>query len=267
MVDAGASPAHAEEFLEALRAEKGLAPAWMPDCAVLSHWHWDHSFGLSALGIPCFAHARCAARLGALLGLSWSDSALEERVRSGAEIRFCADMIAAEYGPELAGQPQGRDIRIVVPDRPVERATIVELGGASVGLIPLESDHSDDCLIVLVPRARAAFLGDITGAAYYEKPVAYRAARVLSLFSALWELPVDYYIEGHTEAQSRKAFFHEYADLLAAARALAGGESSRSALLRIALDAKPDADQAELHRSIAFLLSGEKSGGTRLVPH
>ncbi len=233
----------------------------MPDCVALSHWHWDHSFGLSALGIPCYAHASCAEHLRALDGLSWSDRALDERVKAGTEIRFCADMIAAEYGPDLPGHPLGRDIRIVLPDMLVDKPTPVDLGSAGVELIPMDSDHSDDCLVALIPEARTAFLGDITGAAYYEKPVAYRAARVLRLFSALWDLPVDLYIEGHTEAQGRQAFFHEYADLLAAARALADGETSRVSLLRIALDAKPDADQSELHRSIAFLLSGEKSGG------
>jgi len=266
MVDAGASPAHALEFLQALRDEKSLPPSWRPDYAVLSHWHWDHSFGLSAIGVPCFAHPRCVERLRGLHGLSWSDSALDERVRAGTEIRFCADMIAAEYGPNDPTLPGGRDIRIVLPELLLEGKTIVELGGASVELIPLESDHSDDSIVILVPQARTAFLGDITGAAYYEKPVAYRAERVLKLFSALWDMPVDYFIEGHTEAQSRQAFFHGYADLLAAARAVANGELNRAALLRIALDAKPDADQTELHRDIAFLLSGEKPGSERRSP-
>jgi glyoxylase-like metal-dependent hydrolase (beta-lactamase superfamily II) len=261
MVDAGASPAHALEFLHALRDERGLLPSWRPDCAVLSHWHWDHSFGLSALGIPCYAHPACVDRLRGLQGLSWSDGALDGRVRAGSELRFCADMIAAEYGPDNPALPLGRDIRIALPELLVDRPMAVDIGGAAVEFMPIDSDHSDDCLVVLVRQARTVFLGDITGAAYYEKPVAYRAARVLRLFSALWDLPVDFYIEGHTAAQSRQAFFHEYADLLAAARALADGEKNRVSLLNIALDAKPDADRSELHRSIAFLLSGEKSSG------
>jgi glyoxylase-like metal-dependent hydrolase (beta-lactamase superfamily II) len=266
MVDAGASPAHALEFLQALRDERGLPPSWRPDCAVLSHWHWDHSFGLSALGIPCYAHPACVDRLRGLQGLSWSDEALDERVQAGLELRFCADMIAAEYGPDDPALPLGRDIRITLPEFTVDSDTLLDLGGAGARLIPIDSDHSPDSLAVLVPQSRTVFLGDLTGAAYYEKPVAYRAWRVLSLFGKLWDMPADFYIEGHTAAQSRQAFFYEYAGLLAAARALADGEKSRVSLLRIALDAKPDADQGELHRAIAFLLAGEKTDTRSLGP-
>lgn len=255
MVDAGASAAHARSFLRACAAELGLADDWEPDAAVLTHWHWDHSFGLSALKAPCYAHEACAARLNGLQGLSWSDEALRDRVARGLEIQFCADMIALEYG-------ERRDIAVRAPELTFADAEAIELGGESVDFIHIESDHSDDCVVVVARRARVAFLGDICGAAYYEKPVAYRAGRVLRLFERLWALDVDVFIEGHDEPQGRDAFFYEYADLIAAARALDGGETDRRALIAIGLDAKPEADLPELHRSVAFLLSGE-AGLTR----
>lgn len=255
MVDAGASPAHNRSFLRACAAELGLADGWEPDAAALTHWHWDHSFGLSALNAPCYAHEACAARLKGLRGLSWSDEALRDRVARGLEIQFCADMIALEYG-------ERRDIEVRVPERTFTDAEAIELGGETVELIHIESDHSDDCAVVVARRARVAFLGDICGAAYYEKPVAYRAGRVLRLFERLWSLDADVFVEGHDEPRGRDAFFYEYADLIAAARALDGGETDRRALIAIGLDAKPAADLPELHRSVAFLLSGE-AGPTR----
>lgn len=250
MVDAGVSQAHALSFLRACAAKLGLAVDWGPDLTALTHWHWDHSFGLSAISAPCYAHEACAARLSGLQGLSWSDGALRERVARGLEIQFCADMIAREYG-------ERRDISVRVPELSFANTVTIELGGEKVDLIHIESDHSDDCVVALARRARVAFLGDICGAAYYEKPVAYRAGRVLRLFERLWALGADIFIEGHAEPRDRAAFFYEYADLIAAARALYGGESDRRALIAIGLDAKPEAELAELHRSVAFLLSGE----------
>ena len=43
-VDAGASPAHVREFYTAI-TDKGLT---IPEITILTHWHWDHSFGLCA---------------------------------------------------------------------------------------------------------------------------------------------------------------------------------------------------------------------------
>lgn len=255
MIDAGASPEHARAFLGACAAELGPAAARMPDAAALTHWHWDHSFGLSAIAAPCYAHEACAARLRGLRGLSWSDEALRDRVARGLEIQFCADMIALEYG-------ERRDIQVRVPERTFTQAQTLELGDETVELLPIESDHSDDCVVALARRARVAFLGDICGAAYYERPVAYRAGRVLALFERLWALGADIFIEGHDEPRRRDEFFYGYADLIAAARALQAGESDRRALIAIGLDAKPEADLPELHRTVAFLLSGE-AGPTR----
>lgn len=44
-VDAGNSPAHVGKLYRALE-EQGLP---LPDFTVLTHWHWDHTFGLGAI--------------------------------------------------------------------------------------------------------------------------------------------------------------------------------------------------------------------------
>src|SRR4051794_24911280 len=48
LVETGASPAHLSTFLEQLES-RGAAP---PVVAVLTHWHWDHSFGSQILDVP-----------------------------------------------------------------------------------------------------------------------------------------------------------------------------------------------------------------------
>ena len=44
-VDAGHSESHVREFYQALEDE-GLP---MPELTVLTHWHWDHTFGMHAI--------------------------------------------------------------------------------------------------------------------------------------------------------------------------------------------------------------------------
>ena len=45
MIDAGNSEEHVNYFLNELN-NRGIST---PDLVVLTHWHWDHIFGLSAL--------------------------------------------------------------------------------------------------------------------------------------------------------------------------------------------------------------------------
>ena len=53
-VDAGHSDAHVREFYGALEAA-GLP---LPDLTVLTHWHWDHTFGMHAVHGLTLANAR-----------------------------------------------------------------------------------------------------------------------------------------------------------------------------------------------------------------
>ena len=48
MIDAGNSPAHFNDFIQEC-TKIGLP---LPDFILLTHWHWDHVYGLSATKIP-----------------------------------------------------------------------------------------------------------------------------------------------------------------------------------------------------------------------
>ena len=53
-IDAGHSRQHTLEFYSAL--EEAELP--LPAVTVLTHWHWDHSFGLHAIKGKCISNAR-----------------------------------------------------------------------------------------------------------------------------------------------------------------------------------------------------------------
>lgn len=110
LIDAGNSEAHANCFLKELK-EQGIP---LPSIVVLTHWHWDHIFGLSALNMLSVASIQTKAKIKKLVSYEWTDSALEERVKSGLEIEFCANAIKEEFGSE-------RNIIISLPDLAFEQ--------------------------------------------------------------------------------------------------------------------------------------------------
>lgn len=247
MVDAGASPAHGRAFLAVL-AE---ATNRRPDLVALTHWHWDHSFGLAGLGIPAIAQRRTIERLEEHKRLDWDRASLAQRVSSGEELEFCAAMIGKEY------EEPGR-IEILIPERSYENEELLDLGGLEVRLRHIESDHCDDATVIYVPELRAAFLGDILGAAYYAHPIQYRPERFLKLVDAILALPADTFLEGHGSPIGRGRLLTELAAHVAVARAIIDGERERPALIRIAEDASPEEEPAELHRLVAFMLRGSE---------
>lgn len=93
MIDAGNSPAHAALLLEELRGV-GLP---RPRFVALTHWHWDHTFGLPGLDAAAAACSRTGRMLERMLGWKWDDASMAERLRAGEDILFCDEMIRREY--------------------------------------------------------------------------------------------------------------------------------------------------------------------------
>ena len=149
MIDAGASPAHVALFH--CECERQQIPR--ADFAVITHWHWDHSFGMSALAMPVIAHVETRNHLQRMLAYAWTDEAVDRRVQEGIEIPFCAVMIKKEYA--------NRDeIVITLPDLVFEIRLVLDLGGLHCVVEHVGGDHSNDSLIIFVEEERTLFLGD-----------------------------------------------------------------------------------------------------------
>ncbi len=220
MVDAGASRSHAGEFLEALEAETGRSP----DYVVLTHWHWDHSFGLSAVretGAAAIAHYLCAKKLTELKSLPWSDDALDARVREGREISFCADMIKVEY------PGNNRNIEIAIPELLFDSSLSIDLGDQTVELRAVLNDHSEDGVLVYIPREKCLFLGDMMAHDLYAAPPRYRFERVNKLFHHIDGIPALHYVESHGEPADREQFYGENGILRTIAGLAAEGVSRK----------------------------------------
>jgi glyoxylase-like metal-dependent hydrolase (beta-lactamase superfamily II) len=131
LVDCGSSPDQGLQIRESLATvtDRPLA------AVVLTHWHYDHAFGLAAFAdVLTVAHETVRARL----------------------LSPAAALEAAWLG--VPG-PLG------LPNREIAVATAVDLGDRRVEIAHLGIGHTDGDLVVVVPDADLLFTGDLVESA------------------------------------------------------------------------------------------------------
>ena len=142
-IDAGHSSSHVEDFYQALDRE-GLP---LPDLTVITHWHWDHTYGMHAV------HGRTLARPETNRHLREIAERLDKDPGYGRKFLKSDPCIIREY----AG---GVPLKVVPADEELQGDRIIDLGGVRVELCYTESPHTEDALLVYVPQDRVLFVGD-----------------------------------------------------------------------------------------------------------
>jgi glyoxylase-like metal-dependent hydrolase (beta-lactamase superfamily II) len=203
MIDAGNSAAHAKLFLKKLK-EAGRP---QPTLEAITHWHWDHIFGLEALDILSIASVDTRVEMEKLVPFEWDDQSLAERVEEGIEIQFCADAIKEEF-PE-----QERPIRISLPDITFKDEMTIDLGGITCVLKQVGGDHAPDSVIIYIKEERMVFLADATAPKMYAPTWRYTAQATLDMLEKIEIFDADTYIISHWKPITREEYQAE-ADLL-----------------------------------------------------
>lgn len=156
MVDSGNSKNHVEEINEAVSNE-GLRN---PEIIAITHWHWDHTFGMHTVKGTTLAHQKTNDKLAEIAKWEWTDSKMKMRLEAGEEIEFADTCIRNEY-PALS------EIRVVTSDISFNGYLEIDLGGITAELHHLPSPHSEDSVCILIPQERVLFIGDAVGVDYY----------------------------------------------------------------------------------------------------
>ncbi|MDN3015482.1 MBL fold metallo-hydrolase [Paenibacillus sp. BSR1-1] len=199
MIDAGNSEAHVHYFLKELSKNQ----VSKPNMVVLTHWHWDHIFGLSALTeAVSIASRQTKGEIGKLLPLSWSDVALDERVKEGAEIEFCASAIKKEF-------PGHRNITITLPDVAFEGTMEIDLGDVTCILQHVGGDHAQDSVVVYIKEEKILFLGDCLYPDIFSPKRNYTVQGTLELLEKLEAFEAETYVLSHWKPISKEEFDQE----------------------------------------------------------
>ena len=148
-VDAGHSADHTLAFYAALE-EAGLP---LPKLTVLTHWHWDHTFGMHAVYGLCIANGLTNRYL----------AEFRERLkRDGMDFFLAMDeRIRCEY-------KGGKPAIVTLADLVFQGEMSIDAGNCPVRLFQAEAPHTEDSTLVEVPGEKVLFLGDSTGGVFPE---------------------------------------------------------------------------------------------------
>lgn len=142
-VDAGHSQAHTDAFYAALE-EVGLP---LPSLTVLTHWHWDHTFGMHAVHGLCLANAQTNEHLLAFR---------KKIAREGLDVFLSLDeRIRAEYAD---GQP----VVVAPADMVFTGEVLLDAGNCPIRVFQAESPHTDDATLVHATGEGVLCVGDAT---------------------------------------------------------------------------------------------------------
>lgn len=203
MVDAGNSAKHAGLFLSCL-AEHGF-PA--PDYVALTHWHWDHTFGMHALKAKSIAGRLTNQQLGIMAQWKWDDRSMSGRLASGDEIEFCDTHIRIEY-------PDRGEITVRTADLIFDRRLSLDLGGITCELLHIGGPHSEDSAAVYIPEEKVIFLGDSACSDFYHNQGRYDRQKLSDYIQLIQGIDFTVCVEGHDAHISKEQFMQYMAEEL-----------------------------------------------------
>ena len=187
MLDSGASRRHVEMFMQQL--EENNLPK--PDLCFLTHWHWDHTYGLAHLqNVTSFATKNTNELLKKMQGWGWSDEDMKNRIETGEDLAFSYPHINDEY-------PDKSEIKISTATVVFKENLTIDLGGVTVKLKVLENSHSYDCAVAYIQEEKCIFLGDIHYEDLLPKQPVYYADSHSKLITGLRKFDFDKVLSGH----------------------------------------------------------------------
>ena len=175
-VDAGHSAAHVRAFYKLL--EKENLP--LPGLTVLTHWHWDHTFGMHAVNGLTLANRKTDAHLA-----EWKNKIAKN---GPGEFLSLHESIRREYAAET-------EVIVKQADLVFSGEMTLDPGGCTVRILQAEAPHTDDSTLVCVDQDKTLFLGDSAGHDFFTGIK--RPDLCGKLAGTIREINPDICVEGH----------------------------------------------------------------------
>ena len=173
-VDAGHSDNHVREFYRALE-EEGLP---LPELTVLTHWHWDHTFGMHAIHGLSLANERTNRYL-----VDFRARLEEEGPGLFLEMH---ESIRREY-------KDGKPVVVTPADLLFRGEMLLDAGNCPIRIFQAEAPHTDDSTLIFLPEEKLLILGDCTGGTFpdwtVDQPLADQLAETIRRISPATCLP------------------------------------------------------------------------------
>ena len=192
VVDAGNSSKHVEEFYNELTANN--LP--FPEYTIISHWHWDHTFGLCNIVGKSISSSYTHNKLIEVSKWKWNLDDMKKREMTGEDIAFCNECIKLEY--DNLG-----DIKVCTSDIILDERKIFDLGGYSIEVIPEVSTHTEGALYVYCPSEKALIVGDGDCEDFYHNNI-YDQDKLKEMINFFESVDYDDHYLGHAQKETKQ---------------------------------------------------------------
>ena len=193
IVDAGNSPKHAEEFLAELKG-MSIPPV---KYLVITHWHWDHVFGIKNMNLVTISQEKTKEKLEEMKEYKWDDESLDKYLKEGIYNEFTINCIKKEIS-DRENFTLG-DLDITYKD-----SIEIDLGGITCIIKAIGGDHTEDASVIYVPKERVMFLGDCIYGTRYNGEYGYTQEKVVPMIDEIEKFEADYYIISHEKLYDKK---------------------------------------------------------------
>ena len=148
-IDAGYSASHVEKFYKGIKECEFTEP----DFTVITHWHYDHTFGMHAIKGISIAHKN-------------TNQFLQEQKDKAQDRNYINELKADDI--HFQKEYEGKDeVDIVLSDVQFEDRMVINLGGLTADIFHTVSPHSEDTVCVYIPEEKVLFLGDSTSEDFF----------------------------------------------------------------------------------------------------
>ncbi len=186
MIDAGNSQDHMEEFLREIERMN----LEMPKYCVITHHHWDHSFGMEFFKGETIVSRKTNDKLEYLKKLKWDKESVLKRLETGEEIEFAYNAMVVEY-------ENFDDIKVSTGDIIFEDKLILDLGNDLCHIVLVGGPHEEDSSLIYLEKEKVLFAGDAHSGDYYHNEGKIDGEKMKGYIGNLEAIDFNTYILGH----------------------------------------------------------------------
>lgn len=203
MIDAGETSKDVNLYLSEL--DKLNLPH--PDFVSITHWHFDHSYGLSFLDATAIACKNTNDKLKQVNTWKWDEKSMSERVKNFEESKFSQEKRKRDF-QDL------NSIKVRPADIVFDKHLTLDLGGVTCEMMYVDTSHTHDCVLYFVPEEKVIFVGDAGYTNSPEKGQTYEKDKLQNFITCLESLDFEVLVNGHWSHESKESAMADYYEIL-----------------------------------------------------
>ena len=248
VIDTGNSPEHISDMYGYIRSQ-GMPD---PSFSMVTHWHWDHVFGMSSSPAKSLANSLTNERLINMQHWDWSDSALNSRVAAGLEIPAFAESIRKEV-------PMRHSFKVTSTDISFDSRINVRLEDLLIELHHVGGPHSEDSTVAFVPQDKVLFLGDCYREDIYTGGGSIRLGELKLLLKRLETFDAEWFVPSHEDPICKEDFMKKMNEVAAIGEVVGDADELTEGKDRLSAARKRDLTEDEIYYVKRFVTGNRYS--------